>query len=167
MSGDAIRIEPATPADLPEILELIGALAEFERLHHLYVATADEMRDALFGPRPAADVLIARATAGGPASGFALYCHTFSTFLGKRTLWLEDLFVRPDQRGRGVGRALLTALARVARDRGCGRFEWSVLDWNTRAIDFYEAQGAQVLADWRICRVTGEALERLAGLPQA
>jgi GNAT superfamily N-acetyltransferase len=166
MSEAPVRIDPATPADLPEILELIAALADFERLRHLCVATPAQMHDALFGPRPAAEVLIARGPAGGPAAGFALYCQTFSTFLGMRTLWLEDLFVRPGQRGRGIGRALLTALARVARTRGCGRFEWAVLDWNTRAIEFYEAQGAKVMADWRICRVTGEALERLAGPAQ-
>ena len=100
----------------------------------------------------------------GPAAGCALFFHTFSTFLGRRSLWLEDLFVRPECRGAGIGRSLLTRLATLARQRGCGRFEWAVLDWNQPAIDFYQALGASVLPDWRICRVSGAALDALAAM---
>ncbi len=142
---------------------MIRALAQYEKLAHLCVATEGQIHAALFGPRPLAEVLIARDRGSfAEAAGFALFCHTFSTFLGRPTLWLEDLFVRPGQRGRGVGRALLGALAALAGERGCGRFEWSVLDWNAPAIRFYEALGARVLEDWKICRVTGDALARMA-----
>jgi len=162
----SVSIRPATPADLPDIQALILALAEYERLSHLCVATSEQIADALFGPRPAAEVQIARIDGdSGPAVGFALFCHTFSTFLGRRTLWLEDLYVRPEHRGRGVGRALLQRLASIARERGCGRFEWAVLDWNAPSIRFYEGLGARLMDDWTICRVTGDALERLAGTP--
>jgi len=162
----SVSIRPATPADLPDIQALILALAEYERLSHLCVATSEQIADALFGPRPAAEVQIARIDGdSGPAVGFALFCHTFSTFLGRRTLWLEDLYVRPEHRGRGVGRALLQRLASIARERGCGRFEWAVLDWNAPSIRFYEGLGARLMDDWTICRVTGDALERLAGAP--
>jgi GNAT superfamily N-acetyltransferase len=153
----------ATPADVPEIHALVRALADYERLEAACVSTEQDLRDALFGPKPAAEALIARKDGiSSPAAGFALFFHTFSTFLGRRSLWLEDLFVRPEHRGAGLGRAMLTALAAIARDRGCGRFEWAVLDWNRSAIAFYEALGAVVLPDWRIARVTGSALERLA-----
>jgi GNAT superfamily N-acetyltransferase len=162
----SVTIRPATPADLPEIHALILALAEYERLSHLCVATSEQLADALFGPRPAAEVQIARIDGDfGPAVGFALFCHTFSTFLGRRTLWLEDLYVRPEHRGRGVGRALLRRLASIARERGCGRFEWAVLDWNAPSIRFYEGLGARLMDDWTICRVTGDALDRLAQAP--
>jgi len=162
----SVSIRPATPADLPDIQALILALAEYERLSHLCVATSEQIADALFGPRPAAEVQIARIDGdSGPAVGFALFCHTFSTFLGRRTLWLEDLYVRPEHRGRGVGRALLQRLASIARERGCGRFEWAVLDWNAPSIRFYEGLGARLMDDWTICRVTGDALDRLAGAP--
>ena len=166
MNDRSVSIRPATPADLPDIQALILALAEYERLSHLCVATSEQIADALFGPRPAAEVQIARIDGdSGPAVGFALFCHTFSTFLGRRTLWLEDLYVRPEHRGRGVGRALLQRLASIARERGCGRFEWAVLDWNAPSIRFYEGLGARLMDDWTICRVTGDALERLAGTP--
>ena len=118
------------------------------------------MQRALFGPAPAAEVLI--ATVGRVPAGFALFFHTFSTFLARRGLWLEDLFVYPEHRGAGVGSALLQAVAAIARARDCGRFEWAVLDWNTPAIGFYERLGATVMPDWRIARVTGDALDRLA-----
>jgi GNAT superfamily N-acetyltransferase len=156
-------IEAATPADVPAIHALIRALAQYERLGHVCVASEADVAAALFGARPLAEVLIARnrAEMAEPA-GFALFFHTWSTFLGRPSLWLEDLFVRPEHRRAGIGRALLARLAAIAVERGCGRFEWTVLDWNAPAIRFYEGLGAAVLPDWRICRVTGEALARLA-----
>jgi GNAT superfamily N-acetyltransferase len=158
-SSGAPGIAFAEPVDVPDIAAMIRALAEYERLAHLCVGTEDELRAALFGPRPAAEVLIARA--GDRAVGFALFFHTFSTFLARRGLWLEDLFVVPEHRGAGVGRALLEAVAALAVARGCGRFEWAVLDWNTPAIRFYESLGATLMPDWRIARVTGAALDAL------
>ena len=163
MNDRSFTIGPAERADVAVILDLIRALAEYERLAHLCVSTAADIESALFGPHPAAEVLIARRGGKtGPAVGFALFFHTFSTFIGRRSLWLEDLFVRPEHRGLGIGRGLLCALAARAQERGCGRFEWAVLDWNAPAIGFYESLGATVLPDWRICRVTGAALTRLA-----
>ena len=153
-------VRGACRQDVSELHAMIRALAEFEHLAHLCVATEADLRDALFGPRPAAEALI--AVDGGQAAGFTLFYHTFSTFLGRRSLWLEDLFVRPPYRGRGCAHALLRALASLAVERGCGRFEWAVLDWNARAIDFYRALGADVLPDWRIVRLVGPALEALA-----
>ena len=156
-------LRPASPADIPQLLELIHGLAEYERLTHLFECTAERLDQALFGAVPSARALMAwPVPAAGEAAGFALYFHNFSTFLGLRGLYLEDLYVRPQYRGRGCGRALLAALARHARDLGCGRFEWSVLDWNTPAQRFYEGLGARVLPDWRIVRMTGEPLARLA-----
>ena len=156
----AFEIRPAQPGDVPAIHGMIGALAEFERLAHLFVATEADLADMLFGPRPAAEVLIA-CKSGTPVA-FALFFHNFSTFLGRRGLWLEDLFVQPAYRRQGCAQALLRALAEIARDRGCGRFEWAVLDWNASAIEFYQSLGATVLPDWRITRVMGPALEALA-----
>jgi len=156
-------IAAAEPGDAAEIHALVRALADYEKLDAACISTIADIDLALFGPRPAAEALIARKTGiSEPAVGFALFFHTFSTFLGRRSLWLEDLFVRPEHRGAGIGRALLTTLAAIARDRHCGRFEWAVLDWNQNAIRFYETLGAVVLPDWRIARVTGGALERLA-----
>lgn len=155
----------AQPPDIPQLLELIYGLAEYERLTHLFECDATRLEKALFGDAPSVHALIAWPT-GAPsaqAAGFALYFYNFSTFLGRRGLYLEDLYVRPQYRGQGCGRALLTALARQASDSGCGRFEWSVLDWNTSAQRFYEELGATVLPDWRIVRLTGEPLARLAG----
>jgi len=160
MSPAPYEIREARPDDVPAIAAMIRALAEYEKLSHACVSTEHDLQRALFGPKPAAEVLI--ATAGGAPAGFALFFHTFSTFLARRGLWLEDLFVHPEQRGRGIGRALLLRLAAIAAARECGRFEWAVLDWNTPAIRFYERMGATVLPDWRIVRVTGAALERLA-----
>lgn len=159
----AFRIAPARPQDAPIVLDLVRQLAEYEKLTHLVVATEAQVREELFGPRPVIECVLGWEDAGASATavGFALYFHNFSTFLGRRGLYLEDLFVIPAMRGRGHGKALLTHLARLAVERGCGRFEWSVLDWNQPAIDFYRAMGAQMLPDWRICRVTGEALTRL------
>jgi len=160
----AIRIGLAEPADVPDLHRLIRALAVYEKLEAICVSEPSDIEKALFGPNPAAEALIARdeARSGFPV-GFALFFHTFSTFLGRRGLWLEDLFVQPEYRGAGVGRALLKQLAAIARHRACARFEWSVLDWNEPAIGFYERLGATILTDWRIARVTGMALERLAG----
>jgi GNAT superfamily N-acetyltransferase len=139
---------------------MIRALAEYEKLAHLCIATDADLDGALFGPRPAAEVLIARKDS--EPAGFALFFHNFSTFLGRRGLWLEDLFVRPEFRRQGCAQALLRTLAQVAVERGCGRFEWAVLDWNTSAIEFYRALGATLLADWRIVRIVGPALASLA-----
>ena len=161
----SLTIEPAQRRDLPAIAAMIRALADYEKLAYLCVGTEAQLDDALFGPAPAAEVLIARME--GIPVGFALFFPTFSTFLGRRGLWLEDLFVYPEHRGAGVGRALLSALARIACDRGCGRFEWAVLDWNTPAIAFYERLGATVRPDWRVVRMTGEALERMARAPES
>jgi len=158
-------IRTALPADVAELHEMIQALAEYEKLGHLCVARKADVADALFGSRPAAEALIAWRV--DQAAGFALFYHTFSTFLGRRSLWLEDLFVRPAHRRLGCAQALLGALAAIAVERGCGRFEWSVLDWNTRAIDFYQKLGATVLPDWRIVRVVGPALHTLAAGRQA
>jgi GNAT superfamily N-acetyltransferase len=156
----AFEIRPAQPGDVPAIHAMIGALAEFERLAPLFVATEADLAEMLFGARPAAEVLI--ASKNGTLAAFALFFHNFSTFLGRRGLWLEDLFVQPEYRRQGCAQALLRALAEIARDRGCGRFEWAVLDWNASAIEFYQSLGATVLPDWRITRVVGPALEALA-----
>jgi len=153
-------IRPATPADISAIFALMYELAEFEKLTHLFVATEDGVHDALFGPRPSSEALVAED--GGRVVGYALFFHNFSTFLGRRGLYLEDLYVQPTQRGSGLGTAMLRRLAALAVERQCARFEWSVLDWNQPAISFYEKMGATVLPDWRIVRVTDDALARLA-----
>lgn len=160
----AFTIEPAAPADVPTILRLIRALAEYERMSDEVVATEAGLRESLFSERPAAECLIARED--GRPVGFALYFHNFSTFRGTRGLYLEDLFVEPDCRGRGYGRALLQRLAQLAVARGCARFEWSVLDWNAPAIGFYRSVGAAVLDEWRICRLTGDKLATFAAAPR-
>lgn len=154
------RIRPAVEADAPLVLALIRELAEYERLAGEVTATEADIRDALFGPAPSAEAVIAEAEE--QPVGFALFFHNFSTFAGKRGLYLEDLYVRPEHRGRGIGRRLLRHLARIARDRGCHRFEWSVLDWNEPAIRFYRRLGAVPMDDWTVCRLTGAALDRLA-----
>jgi GNAT superfamily N-acetyltransferase len=156
----SIRIRPATVSDVPLILDLIRGLAEYEKLASQCVATESLLCENLFGPRPYAETLIGELD--GVGVGFALFFHNFSTFLARPGIYLEDVFVRPEHRGAGVGKALLQAVARIAVERNCGRFEWSVLDWNEPAIGFYKSRGAQVLPDWRICRVSGEALHRLA-----
>lgn len=135
----------------------------YERLEHLMVSTPGDFERELFGPEARIECLL--ADWDGQPVAFALYYHNFSSFLGRRGLYLEDLFVLPEMRGRGIGRALLKTLARTAVERGCGRFEWVVLDWNATAIGFYEAMGAQVLPDWRLVRMTGEALTRFAEAP--
>lgn len=155
----AATIRPATAGDVPAILRLIRALAEYEKLLHEAVATEEDLRRTLFGAKPAAEVLLAEQD--GRAVGMALFFQNYSTFLGKPGIYLEDLFVEPACRGQGIGKALLQAVARLAVQRGCGRFEWSVLDWNQPAIDFYRSLGAQPMSDWTVFRVTGKALEQL------
>jgi GNAT superfamily N-acetyltransferase len=155
-----IDIRPATAADVPLILGFINALAEYERLADHVVATAASVHDSLFGSSPSAEAVIAYVD--GEPAGFAVWFHNYSTFLSRRGLYLEDLFVLPDKRGRGVGRALLRHLAGIAVARGCGRMEWAVLDWNETAIRFYRSLGAQPMADWTVYRLTGDALTRLA-----
>ncbi len=160
MTTSTFSVRPAIPADVPDLMRMVRALADYEKLSHLVVADEARLGAALFGPHPVVEALIAREDGNtANAYGFALFFHTFSTFLGRPGLWLEDLFVFPEHRGRGVGRRLLTELAALARDRGCGRFEWAVLDWNESAIRFYQGMGATLLPDWRIARVTGKALE--------
>jgi len=153
-------LRPATPPDLPAIVGLITELAVFEKLEHLVVVTPGSLQPHLFGPRPAAEAVVGEVD--GQVVAFALFFTNFSTFLGQPGLYLEDLYVQPAHRGTGLGRALLSHLGALAVQRGCGRFEWSVLDWNQRAIDFYEKMGATVMPDWRICRVTGDALQAFA-----
>ena len=156
-----VHIRSAIAEDVPLILSFIRDLADYEKLPHEVVATEERLRHALFGPRPYAEVVIA-SEADQPV-GFALFFHNFSTFLGLPGIYLEDLFVQPAARGRGIGRRLLSHLARLARDRGCGRLEWAVLDWNEPAIEFYRRLGAKPMEDWEIFRLTGEALANLAG----
>ncbi|HSZ83448.1 MAG TPA: GNAT family N-acetyltransferase [Polyangia bacterium] len=147
-----MTIRPAVPGDEASLLSLIRALARFERLEDTVTGSAAALARDLFGARPACEALLAED--GGVAVGYALYFTTYSTFLTKPGLWLEDLFVLESHRRRGVGLALLTEVRRIAEARGCGRFEWSVLDWNDKAIALYERFGATVMPDWRICRVT-------------
>ncbi|KFE62925.1 GNAT family N-acetyltransferase [Hyalangium minutum] len=153
-------IRSATPADIPGILQLIRALADYEKLSHQVVVDEARLREHLFGPCPYAEVLLAED--GGQLVGYALFFHTYSTFLGQPSLYLEDLFVLPSHRGGGFGKGLLARLARLAVERNCGRFEWMVLDWNTPAIQFYESLGAALAPEWKLCRMTGEALQRFA-----
>ena len=155
-----IALRPATRADVPLILELIHGLAEYEREPDAVFATEALLEQQLFGEHPGAEVVIAEAN--GQAAGFALFFHNFSTWHGRRGLYLEDLFVLPPFRKRGIGRALMVHLARLAVQRGCARFEWSVLDWNTPAIDFYRSLGAVGMDEWTVQRVDGAALQALA-----
>ncbi len=155
-----IRIRDATVDDVPVIAELIRDLARFEKLEHEVLMTDELLAAGLFGERPYAEVLLAEDE--GKALGFALFFHNFSTFLGRPGIYLEDLFVRPEYRGRGIGRLLLVHLAKLAVERGSGRLEWAVLDWNRDAIGFYERLGARPNSDWTVYRLTGEALSGLA-----
>jgi GNAT superfamily N-acetyltransferase len=169
MPQPACSILPARHEDIPHLLEMIGDLAKYEKLTHLMEVNIACLERDLFGSAPAAEAVLlwvrgdAICGAGREVpAAFALFFHNYSTFLGKRGLWLEDLFVRPAWRQRGFGKALLRHLAQIAVERGCGRFEWSVLDWNTPAIRFYESLGATVMPDWRIARATGDALRTMA-----
>ncbi|MFP4101134.1 N-acetyltransferase family protein, partial [Coleofasciculus sp.] len=149
-----LRIQPATPTDVPVLFELIQALAEYEKLSHLVTGTVDALQDHLFGAKPYVEAILAEYE--GQTVGFALFFSNYSTFLTKPGIYIEDLFVRPEFRRQGIGKALLTYMAQLAIERDCGRLEWSVLDWNETAIAFYQRLGATVLPDWRICRVTGD-----------
>ena len=157
-------VRPAELRDVGAIVQLIRGLAEFEQLTHLLQVTPEKLRPQLFGERPAAEALVAE-TGDGKGSGevvaFALFFTNFSTFLAQPGLYLEDLYVKPEHRGAGIGRALLTRLAALAVERNYGRFEWCVLDWNENAIRFYQGMGASVMPEWRLCRVTGDALQAL------
>ena len=154
------RVERATERDVPLILRLITALAEYEKMAADVIATEEKLRQSLFGPRPAAEVVIAYA--GDVPAGFALFFHNYSTFLGQPGIYLEDLYVMPEWRGHGFGKRLLAHLAALAVERGCGRLEWSVLDWNEPAIGFYKKLGAKPMDEWTVFRVTGGALQQLA-----
>ena len=160
MKTDNFTIRPATVADVPIILELIRALATYERAPNEVTATEENLVEVLFGERPAAEVLL--AFENETAVGFAVFFHNFSTWLGRPGLYLEDLFVRPEDRGKGYGRALLIQLANIARDRGCGRMEWAVLDWNEPAIEFYRKLGAKPMDDWTVFRLTRDGIAELA-----
>jgi GNAT superfamily N-acetyltransferase len=153
-------IRSATAEDTKTICDLIRGLAEYERLAHTVALDGDRLREHLFGPRPFAEVLLAEEA--GQVVGFALFFHNYSTFVGRPTLYLEDLFVQPGYRGRGYGKALLTALARLAVERGCARLEWSVLNWNEPAIAFYRSLGAVPINEWTVYRLTGDALTTVA-----
>ena len=159
-TADGLIIDPATRHDVPLILRFIRELADYEHLANEVVATESELERTLFGERAFAEVVLARL--GGETVGFALFFHNYSTFLGRPGLYLEDLYVRPETRGRGVGLALLRHLARLARERGCGRLEWWVLDRNEAAIRFYRRWGAEAMSDWTVFRLTGAALRDLA-----
>lgn len=153
-------IRPAEPADLPVILQLIRDLATYERAPDEVKATEKQLRSVLFDKKPAAEVLL--AFSGESPVGFAVFFHNFSTWLGRPGLYLEDLFVRPEERGKGYGRALLVRLAQIAQQRDCGRMEWAVLTWNEPAIEFYKKLGASSLDDWKIFRLTGQGIADLA-----
>jgi len=157
----SIEIRKATDPDVPAIVELIRGLAAYEKLSEQAQPNAQALHEHLFGPRPYAEVLVAEWS--GTTAGFALYFHNYSTFLTKPGLYLEDLFVRPDLRGRGIGSALFQRVAELAVERGCGRLEWSVLDWNEPAIRFYRRMGAEALDDWTVFRLSGENLRAAAG----
>ncbi len=156
-----IHIRPAGERDIPRVLAFIRELARYERLEHEVIATEEALRTSLFGARPYAEVVL--ACLEDEPVGFALFFHNFSTFKGRPGIYLEDLYVRPEVRGRGVGRRLLEWLARTALERSCARLEWAVLDWNAPSIAFYRGLGAQSMDEWRIFRLTGAALERLGG----
>jgi GNAT superfamily N-acetyltransferase len=162
MSDSRLTIRAATPADVPDILAFICELAEYEKLTHEVSATEAQLMATLFGPRPFAETLIG-CVEGEPA-GFAIFLYNYSTFLALPGIYLEDLYVRPRFRKLGLGKALITEVARIAVARGCGRYEWSVLDWNAPSIRFYESLGAEMHGDWRKMRVSGPALQTMAGM---
>ena len=153
-------IRPAAPGDVDELLRLIRDLAEYEKLAHMAAGTPPMLQEALFGPRPSCEAIVAER--GGRSVGFALYFSTFSTFLCKPGLYLEDLFVEPGERGLGIGKGLVRALAALAVERDCGRFEWRVLDWNEPSINFYKSLGATIMPEWELVRMTRPQIESLA-----
>jgi GNAT superfamily N-acetyltransferase len=160
MENDAVQIRPATAADTQLVLEFIRKLAEYGDISDEVFATAEDVRAALFGPRPVAEVLL--ASVGREPAGFVLYSYSFASFLGRPGIYIEDFFVEQAHRNRGIGKALLIHLARLGRERGCGRLEWSVLNWNERAMEFYQDMGAVPLDEWTTFRLTGAELDRLA-----
>jgi GNAT superfamily N-acetyltransferase len=160
MNSATFTIRPATKSDIPVILELIRALATYERAPDEVIATEQNLTDVFFGKKPAAEVLL--AFENERAVGFAVFFHNFSTWLGRPGLYLEDLFVRPEDRGKGYGRALLVRLAKIARERGCGRMEWAVLNWNEPAINFYRKLGAKPMNEWTVFRLTPDDIAKLA-----
>ncbi|MET0264221.1 MAG: GNAT family N-acetyltransferase [Duganella sp.] len=160
MSTSELIIRAAEPADVPAIFGMIFELAVFEKLEHMVVANEAMLHEALFCDKPVCEAIVGETD--GEVVTFALFFHNFSTFLCKKGLYLEDLYVKQSMRGRGYGKQMLVALAQLAIERDCGRFEWSVLDWNASAISFYEGMGATIMPDWRICRVTGDALTELS-----
>lgn len=153
-------IREATEADIPALLTLINELAAYEKLTHLVVATEESYKEALFGANPAAEALI--ALSDGKPVGYAIFFRNFSTFLGRPGIYLEDIYVRPEARGKGIGKKLFCAVAKTAYDRDCGRMEWCVLKWNTPSIEFYDALGAESMDDWLLMRLTGDALGKVA-----
>ena len=155
-----LQIRPAVETDVPVILELIRALADYEHAPEQVVCDEALLRESLFGPRPEAEVLL--ACEGSTAAGFAVFFHNYSTWWGRRGIYLEDLFVRPEMRGKGIGKALLRTLAQIANDRGCARMEWAVLDWNQPAIDFYRSLGAEAKDEWTVYRLNRPQIEKLA-----
>jgi len=159
---EGLNLRMATANDVPQILAFIRQLAEYEKLLDMVVADETKLTETLFGEKPYAEVVLADYQ--GKPAGFALFFHNYSTFLAKPGIYLEDLFVDPAVRGLGVGKALITYLATIALERDCGRLEWSVLDWNQPAIDFYQSLGAKMLDDWRINRVTGDSLQAMAAM---
>ncbi|WP_377702102.1 GNAT family N-acetyltransferase [Pseudoduganella sp. UC29_71] len=160
MNSTSLTIRPALPEDVNAIFGMIFELAVFEKLEHMVVANEAKLHESLFGDHPAAEAIV--GVENGEVVTFALFFHNFSTFLCQKGLYLEDLYVKQNCRGKGYGKQMLVALAQLAVERNCGRFEWSVLDWNENAIKFYQGMGATVMPDWRICRVTGDALSQLA-----
>jgi GNAT superfamily N-acetyltransferase len=157
----SIEITPITPQELPALLEMIRELARFEKLEHEMQATVELLNQSFFGAPPAAGALLGRCD--GEVTAYAIYFFTFSSFLGRAGIWLEDLYVRPPFRKQGLGRALIEAVARVGVERGCGRYEWTALNWNTRALEFYRGLGAQEMSEWILLRVQQEGLKRLGG----
>jgi GNAT superfamily N-acetyltransferase len=155
-------LHPLVPEDLPTLLGLIRELAQFERLEHEVEATVESLRDSFFGPQPVAGALLARWDEA--VAGYAIYYSTFSSFVGRRGIWLDDLYVRPAFRQQGLGRKLIVAVAQIAAERNCGRYEWSALNWNRNALDFYRALGAQEMPDWVLLRMNHAGLRRLAGV---
>jgi GNAT superfamily N-acetyltransferase len=162
MSSMRVTVRPAVPSDVPTILRFIRELADYERAPEEAIATPELLHEALFSARPACECFMGEI--GGRPEGFALFFHNFSTWKGRRGVYLEDLYVTPAARGKGLGKALLARVAAVAVERGCPRLEWAVLDWNTPALEFYRVLGAQPMSEWTVHRVTGEALTKLASL---